>query len=135
MMNILSYKVSTKRGQGHFGIGTTEFVAMGLLPDIARDLLPDLYASSHEEALAKAGLMISAYAAGVVVGAPTIAAIAARFPRKKLLAWLTVAFTVGTIASALAPTFETVVMFRFLAGLPHGAYFGVAALVAADLMG
>lgn len=120
---------------GGFGIGTTEFVAMGLLPDIARDLLPGLYASSHEEAIAKAGIMISAYAAGVVVGAPTIAAIAARFPRKKLLAWLTVAFTVGTIASALAPTFETVVMFRFLAGLPHGAYFGVAALVAADLMG
>lgn len=120
---------------GGFGIGTTEFVAMGLLPDIARDLLPDLYASNQEEALAKAGIVITAYAVGVVVGAPTIAAIAARFPRKKLLAWLTVAFTAGTIASALAPTFETVVAFRFLAGLPHGAYFGVAALVAAELMG
>jgi len=120
---------------GGFGIGTTEFVAMGLLPNIARDLLPDLYASSQEEALAKAGLMISAYAAGVVVGAPTIAAISARFPRKKLLAWLTVAITLGTIGSALAPTFETVVAFRFLSGLPHGAYFGVAALVAAKLMG
>ncbi|MCB2412783.1 MFS transporter [Demequina sp. TTPB684] len=120
---------------GGFGIGTTEFVAMGLLPDIARDLLPALYSANQEEALAKAGIVISAYAAGVVVGAPTIAAFAARFPRKRLLAWLTVAFTVGTIASALAPTFETVVLFRFLAGLPHGAYFGVAALVAADLMG
>jgi len=120
---------------GGFGIGTTEFVAMGLLPDIARDLLPHLWLTDQDGALAKAGIVISAYAAGVVVGAPTIAAVAARFPRKALLAWLTVAFTVGTIASAIAPTFETVVAFRFLAGLPHGAYFGVAALTAAKLMG
>ncbi len=120
---------------GGFGIGTTEFVAMGLLPNIARDLLPELWAASPEDALAKAGIMISAYAAGVVVGAPTIAAIAARFPRKALLAWLTVAFTLGTVASAVAPKFESVVFFRFVAGLPHGAYFGVAALVAAKLMG
>lgn len=120
---------------GGFGIGTTEFVAMGLLPDIARDLLPELWATNQDEAVAKAGIVISAYAAGVVVGAPTIAAFAARFPRKALLAWLTVAFTVGTIASALAPTFESVVFFRFVAGLPHGAYFGVAALAAAQLMG
>ena len=120
---------------GGFGIGTTEFVAMGLLPNIARDLLPHVWATNQEEALAKAGIMISAYAAGVVVGAPTIAAVAARFPRKALLAWLTVAFTLGTIASAVAPTFETVVIFRFVAGLPHGAYFGVAALAAAKLMG
>lgn len=120
---------------GGFGIGTTEFVAMGLLPDMARDLLPALWASSQEEALAKGGLIITAYAVGVVVGAPTIAAYAARFPRKALLAWLTVAFTVGSIASALAPNFETVVLFRFLAALPHGAFFGVAALVAAELMG
>lgn len=120
---------------GGFGIGTTEFVAMGLLPDMARDLLPSLWATSQEEALAKGGLIITAYAVGVVVGAPSVAAYAARFPRKALLAWLTVAFTVGSIASALAPTFETVVLFRFLAALPHGAFFGVAALVAADLMG
>lgn len=120
---------------GGFGIGTTEFVAMGLLPDLARDLLPHLWATDPDGALAKAGIIISAYAAGVVVGAPTIAAVAARFPRKTLLAWLTVAFTIGTIASALAPTFETVVLSRFLAGLPHGAYFGVAALAAARLMG
>jgi DHA1 family inner membrane transport protein len=59
---------------GGFGIGTTEFVAMGLLPDVARDLLPDLYASSQKEARAKAALAISACPAGVVVGAPTIAA-------------------------------------------------------------
>lgn len=120
---------------GGFGIGTTEFVAMGLLPNIAADLLPELDAVNPEAAIAQAGAVISAYALGVVVGAPTIAAAAARFPRKTLLTVLAIAFTVGTIASALAPTFETVLVARFLAGLPHGAYFGVAALVAASLMG
>lgn len=120
---------------GGFGIGATEFVAMGLLPDIARDLLPTQYATSPEDALAQTGAMIAAYAAGVVVGAPTIAALAARFPRRSLLVVLAAAFTVGTVASALAPTFELVVIARFIAALPHGAYFGVAALVAASLMG
>lgn len=120
---------------GGFGIGTTEFVAMGLLPNIAADLLPDLFAANPDAANAQAGAVISSYALGVVVGAPTIAAFAARFPRKGLLAVLAAAFTLGTVASALAPTFETVVIARFLAGLPHGAYFGVAALVAAHLMG
>ncbi|HEX7834842.1 MAG TPA: MFS transporter [Pseudolysinimonas sp.] len=120
---------------GGFGIGATEFVAMGLLPDIARDLLPTQYATSPEDALAQTGAMIAAYAAGVVVGAPTIAALAARFPRRRLLLALAAAFTVGTVASALAPTFELVVVARFIAALPHGAYFGVAALVAASLMG
>lgn len=120
---------------GGFGIGATEFVAMGLLPDIARDLLPTQYAVSPEDALARTGAMIAAYAGGVVVGAPTIAALAARFPRRGLLVVLAAAFTIGTVASALAPTFELVVAARFIAGLPHGAYFGVAALVAAGLMG
>jgi len=108
---------------------------MGLLPNIAGDLLPTLYASSPEDALAQTGALISSYAAGVVVGAPTIAALAARFPRRGLLVALALAFTLGTIASALAPTFELVVVARFAAALPHGAYFGVAALVAAGLMG
>lgn len=120
---------------GGFGIGTTEFVAMGLLPDIARDLRPELWAANQEAAIASAGWMITAYAAGVVVGAPTIAAFAARFPRKRLLVALAIAFTTLTVASALAPTFASVVAFRFLAALPHGAYFGVAALVAATLLG
>ncbi|WP_084129675.1 MFS transporter [Demequina sp. NBRC 110055] len=120
---------------GSFGIGTTEFVAMGLLPDIARDLLPGLWDANQEEALARAGWVVSAYAAGVVVGAPTIAAAAARFPRKTVLTVLSAVFTLGTIASALAPTFATVIAARFIAGLPHGAYFGIAALVAARLMG
>lgn len=120
---------------GGFGIGATEFVAMGVLPEIAQDLLPELVARSPEEAIARAGIMISAYAAGVVVGAPTIAVVAARFPRKGLLVALATAFTVGTLASAVAPTFELVVLARFVAALPHGAYFGIAALVAASLMG
>ncbi|MCU1412725.1 MAG: arabinose transporter permease [Microbacteriaceae bacterium] len=117
---------------GGFGIGCTEFVVLGLLPNIAHDLLPTL---STDAANAKAGLLASAYALGVVVGAPTIAAFAARFPRKQLLVVLAAAFTFFTILSAVLPSFELVLGARFLAGLPHGAYFGIAALVAADLMG
>jgi DHA1 family inner membrane transport protein len=120
---------------GGFGIGATEFVASGLLPNIAADLLPTLDAASHQQAIARTGIMISAYAAGVVVGAPTIAIFAARLPRKGLLLALVAAFTVGSLASALAPTFPTLVIARFAAGLPHGAYFGIASLVAASLMG
>ncbi|HEX3679762.1 MAG TPA: MFS transporter [Galbitalea sp.] len=120
---------------GGFAIGCTEFVAMGLLPNIAQQLIPTVYAASPAQANGQAGLLVSAYAAGVVVGAPTIAALAARFPRKTLLLWLLVAFTVLTVASAVLPSFGLVVAARFLAGLPHGAYFGVAALVAASLMG
>ena len=120
---------------GGFGIGATEFVAMGLLPNLASDLLPELYRSSPEDALGQAGLLISAYALGVVVGAPTIAAVAARFPRKKLLLMLLAVIVVATVSSALLPSFGLVLAARFVSGLPHGAYFGVASLVAASLMG
>jgi DHA1 family inner membrane transport protein len=120
---------------GGFGIGSTEFVAMGLLPNLAQDLLPGLYAASPDAANAQAGWIISSYALGVVVGAPTIAAAAARWPRKQLLLALLAAFTFSTIASALLPTFGLVLAARFVAALPHGAYFGIASLVAADLMG
>lgn len=120
---------------GGFGIGATEFVAMGLLPQIAADLLPDVWASNRELATAQAGHLISAYAAGVVVGAPTIATVAARLPRKRLLLALAMAFTIATVLSALAPTYESAMVARFVAGLPHGAYFGIASLVAATLMG
>ncbi|MFC0681087.1 MFS transporter [Lysobacter korlensis] len=120
---------------GGFGIGATEFVAMGLLPNLAADLLPGLYSRSPEQANGQAGILISAYALGVVVGAPTIAALSARFPRRTLLLSLAAAFTFATVASALLPTFETVLAARFVAGLPHGAYFGIASLVAADIMG
>jgi len=120
---------------GGFAIGATEFVAMGLLPNLAADLLPGLYASSPDTANAQAGWLISAYALGVVVGAPTIAAAAARWPRKQLLLALLAAFTVATLASALLPSFGLVLVARFVAALPHGAYFGIASLVAAELMG
>jgi MFS transporter, DHA1 family, inner membrane transport protein len=120
---------------GGFGIGATEFVAMGLLPNIAADLLPGVYAASPDDANAAAGWVISAYALGVVVGAPTIAAAAARWPRKRLLLALLAAFALGTVASALLPSFGLVLVARFVAALPHGAYFGIASLVAASLMG
>ena len=111
---------------GGFGIGTTEFVAMGLLPDIA---------SSLGITEPTAGHVISAYALGVVIGAPLIAALTARMPRKTLLLGLMAVFTLGNLASVLAPSYGTLVAARFIAGLPHGAFFGVAALVAAHLMG
>lgn len=108
---------------------------MGLVPDIARDLLPELFASAPEEALGRSGWLISMYALGVVVGAPVIAILGARVPRKRLLLWLLVAFTIGTVLSAVLPSFGWVMAARFAAGLPHGAYFGVASLVAASLLG
>jgi len=120
---------------GGFGIGATEFVAMGLLPNLAADLLPELYAASPEEGIAQAGWLISAYALGVVVGAPTIAASTAHLPRKRLLLFLLAAFTIGTVASALLSSFGLVLVARFVAALPHGAYFGIASIVAADIMG
>ncbi|MFF0370608.1 MFS transporter [Micromonospora sp. NPDC005087] len=120
---------------GGVAVGLTEFVAMGLLPEIARGLLPEQYAQSSSGAVARAGWMITAYALGVVVGAPLIAALSARVPRKKLVLGLLVLFAVGTVASAVAPTFGLVLVARFVAALPHGAYFGAAGLLAAALMG
>lgn len=120
---------------GGFAVGLTEFVAMGLLPNITRSLLPGQYAQSTSHALAHAGWMISAYAAGVVVGAPTIAALTARVPRKTLVIGLLILFVVGTVASAAAPTFGLLLAARFVAALPHGAYFGAAGLLAARIMG
>lgn len=111
---------------GGFGIGTTEFVAMGLLPDIATG-----FGISEPTA----GHVISAYALGVVIGAPVIAALTARWPRKTLLLTLMAVFTLGNLASMLAPTYLTLVIARFVTGLPHGAFFGIAALAAAHLMG
>lgn len=99
---------------------------MGLLPDIAASL-------NVTEPIA--GHVISAYALGVVVGAPLIAALTARMPRKPLLLGLIALFTLGNLASVLAPTYETLMAARFVAGIPHGAYFGIAALVAGHLMG
>lgn len=110
---------------GSFAIGTGEFAIMGLLSRLAGDL-----GLTEPEA----GHVISAYAFGVVVGAPLIAVFFARFPRKPLLIWLMVVFAVGNFASAAAPDYWSLVVLRFLSGLPHGAYFGIAALVAASMV-
>jgi DHA1 family inner membrane transport protein len=110
---------------GGFAIGTTEFVTMGLLPDIARGTGTSIPSAGH---------VISAYALGVVVGAPVIAASSARLPRKGLLVGLMLAFLAGNALTALAPSSGALLAARFLSGLPHGAYFGVASLVAASLV-
>ncbi|MEU4622716.1 MFS transporter [Actinoplanes sp. NPDC023801] len=120
---------------GGFGLGLTEFSAMGLLPEMARDLLPAEYAASAPDAVAKAGWMITSYALGVVVGAPTIAALTARLPRKQLVLGLLGLFLAGTLASIAAPTFELVLAGRFTGALAHGAYFGAAAILAGRILG
>jgi DHA1 family inner membrane transport protein len=120
---------------GGFGIGATEFVAMGLLPDLARDLLPGLSATDPEQAIARSGWLISAYALGVVIGAPVFAALSVKVPRKLLILLLVGVLALGTVASAVLPTFGWVVAARFVAALPHGAYFGTAALVAGRILG
>lgn len=111
---------------GSFGIGTNEFVAMGLLPEIAGGLRISEPTAGH---------VISAYALGVVVGAPVLAAVTAKFNRKIVLMSLMALFAMGNVATVLAPNYAVLIGARFLAGLPHGAYFGVAALVAARLLG
>ena len=109
---------------GGFCIGTTEFVAMGLIQEIAKDL---------QMTIPEAGYFISAYALGVVIGAPIISITCAKVPRKKLLLILMLFYGVANALTALANSPETILLSRFIAGLPHGAYFGVGALVAAQL--
>ncbi|MDC4377894.1 MFS transporter [Acinetobacter baumannii] len=111
---------------GGFCIGTTEFVAMGLIQEIAHNL---------KITVPEAGHFISAYALGVVIGAPIIAILGAKVPRKTLLLCLMLFYGIANACTALAHTPETVLFSRFIAGLPHGAYFGVGALVAAELAG
>lgn len=108
-----------------FGIGTTEFVMMGLLPNVADDLGTSVPTAGH---------LVSAYAIGVVIGAPLLTALGSRIPRQRMLLLLMALFTVGNLASALAPGFGWLVAGRVLAGLPHGAFFGVGAVVAARLV-
>ncbi|WP_417474323.1 MFS transporter [Luteimonas mephitis] len=111
-------------GVGGFAIGTSEFAVMGLMPEIARGL------GINEP---QVGHVISAYALGVVVGAPLLAILGARLPRRTLLLALMGFYALGNLASALSPGYHAMLLFRFIAGLPHGAYFGVAALVAASI--
>lgn len=110
---------------GGFAIGTTEFAAMSLLPYIASGLGVDEPKAAHA---------ISAYALGVVVGAPIIAVLAARIPRRTLLMALMAMYGLANCVSALVPDYNSLLVMRFVSGLPHGAYFGVAALVAASLV-
>lgn len=119
---------------GGFGIGVTEFATMGLLPNIASDLIPG-FAEAPDQGIAQAGSLIAAYAIGVVVGAPTFAVLAARMSQTRLTFWLLGLFIAGTVASACMPDFGSLAVSRFVAALPHGAYFGVASLLAARIMG
>ena len=117
--------VHTALAVGGFAIGTTEFATMSLLPFFAHDLGISAPTAGH---------VISAYALGVVVGAPLIAVLSARMARRTLLIVLMTVFAIANGLSALAPTYHWMLLFRFLSGLPHGAYFGIAALVAASLV-
>lgn len=109
---------------GGLGIGITEFVMMGLLPDIAKDL---------SITIPQAGHLISAYALGVVIGAPLLIMIAGKYPPKKILIALMVMFTVFNAFSAFAPTYDSLFLARLLSGLPHGAFFGVGSVVASRI--
>ena len=110
---------------GGFAIGTGEFVMMGLLPQVASDL---------SVSIPKAGELISAYALGVVVGAPLLTAASVRYRRKTVLIVLMSWFAAGNLLSALAPSFGLVLLARFATGLPHGAFFGAGAVVAGSLV-
>ena len=115
----------TALATGGFAIGTTEFVTMGLLPQIADGV---------DVSIPEAGHLISAYALGVVVGAPLIAALGARLPRRGLLVDLIAAFGLMNLLTATMSHYGLLFLVRFLDGLPHGAYFGVAALTAASMV-
>lgn len=110
---------------GGFAIGTTEFATMSLLPFIQRSMAIGPSTASH---------IISAYALGVVIGAPIITVLCARMARKPLLLGLMAVLALGNALSALAPSYGWLLAFRFLSGLPHGAYFGLAALMGASVV-
>lgn len=110
---------------GTFGIGTTEFTSMGLLPEIARGTGVTLPEGGH---------LISVYALGVLVGAPLVTALGTKLTRKTLLLATMGIFTLGHFLSAIAPSYPALLATRFLSGFPHGAFFGVSAVVAASLV-
>ncbi|MEW5420587.1 MFS transporter [Amorphus sp. 3PC139-8] len=108
-----------------FAIGTSEFMIMGLLPDIADDL---------DISLPQAGHLVSAYAIGVMIGAPLLAVLAARTPRRRLLTMLATLHGVANLAALAVDGQSAMLVMRFAAGLPHGAYFGAAAVTGASLV-
>lgn len=110
---------------GAFGIGVTEFVIMGLLIEVGRDL---------GISIATAGLLISGYALGVVVGAPILTAFSGRLRPRTTLLMLMVIFAIGNIACAMAPNFETLMIARLITALAHGTFFGVGSVVATSLV-
>ncbi|MEV7177361.1 MFS transporter [Kitasatospora sp. NPDC093679] len=110
---------------GAFGIGTTEFVVMGLLPQVAQDF---------GVSVPTAGLLTTGYALGVVVGAPLLAVLGTRISRKRMLMLLMGLFVAGNLLTALAPTFGLVLAGRITASLAHGAFFGIGSIVAAGLV-
>ncbi|MEC5192088.1 MULTISPECIES: MFS transporter [unclassified Arthrobacter] len=111
---------------GGFGIGLTEFVIMGLLPEVAADF---------QVSEATAGWLISGYALAVVVGALLLTAAVTRFERKPVLAVLMVLFIAGNLVSAVAPDYSLMMIGRIIAALAHGAFFGIGAVVAASMVG
>src|SRR3954466_11928232 len=110
---------------GAFGIGTTEFVIMGLLPEAADDF---------GVSIPTAGLLVTGYALGVVIGAPLMTALGTKVSRKRMLMLLMGLFVVGNLLSALAPVFTVMLIGRVVASLAHGAFFGIGSVVAADLV-
>jgi DHA1 family inner membrane transport protein len=110
---------------GAFGIGTTEFVIMGLLMQVAADL---------KVGIATAGLLISGYALGVFVGAPVLTVATSRLPRKRVLIGLMAIFTLGNLCCALAPNYTVLLLARVITALAHGTFFGVGAVVATSLV-
>ncbi|MGW0367144.1 MFS transporter [Streptomyces sp. NPDC002990] len=110
---------------GAFGIGTTEFVIMGLLPEVAGD---------YGVSIPTAGFLVTGYALGVVLGAPLMTVLGTRVPRKRMLMLLMGLFVVGNVVSALAPAFGVMLTGRVVASLAHGAFFGIGSVVAAELV-
>lgn len=110
---------------GSFAIGLGEFVLMGLLPEVASDLAISI---------PQAGYAISSYALGVVIGAPALAIISTRYSRTLMLIVLMALYALGHLASALAPSYSSLLVIRLMSGFPHGTYFGIASLVAASLV-
>ncbi|MEU7967430.1 MFS transporter [Streptomyces sp. NPDC049097] len=110
---------------GAFGIGTTEFVIMGVMPQVAEDF---------GVSIPTAGWLVSGYAFGVVIGAPLLTVLGTKVSRKKMLMFLMGLFVVGNALSAFAPSFGVMLIGRIVASLAHGAFFGIGSVVAADLV-